>query len=49
MSEMLVDIEGQGRVCIYVLKCFTIYKNENFSDRGFIYVNNIYIVDFFLT
>ena len=44
MSEIFVVIVCQGRVCIYVLKCLTIHKNKNFSDKRFYIYEYIYMI-----
>lgn len=43
MSEIFAVVASKGRVCIYVLKCLTIHKNKNFSDKHFTYMN-IYVL-----
>lgn len=41
MSEIFAVVACKGRVCIYVLKCLTIHKNKNFSDKHFTYYEYI--------
>lgn len=51
ISEILVDVESKGRVCIHVLKCLTVCKNEHLyiCDKSSTYVSNMYTVDVFFS